>query len=403
MRFLLSSTVGADALLEANGGATALATAEANGHEEAARLIRRHLRRHPRSATIDATRYFSSSSSSSNSSNSSSSSSSRGEREGRRVRLLIPWDHPGSPPSGDQDGQATGSSTTTTTTTTNKDYNNDSSRRGDGSGGAAAAVEAEEGKSDLSFPNRPPSAEQASSSVPHSPTSHRPPTAHRQRWFHAGAGAAMVDGAFSEAFLARLTALWRSLPTAPPEKAACSERAYFCDAEGWVSAAIAEALRGSATATATATGAGGTGAASSSELSNWNSVGGCSEAMPHMRFLHYAESGGFLAPHVDLSRNHPFPLPASHTHRRAKHAKDEGGWRSTHTFLLYLTDCAGGGETALLQKLPHPDDDSSSSSSNVLAAVAPRRGRLLVFPHNCPHEGRPVVDVPKVFLRGELL
>ena len=41
------------------------------------------------------------------------------------------------------------------------------------------------------------------------------------------------------------------------------------------------------------------------------------------------------------------------------------------------------------------DDDE------VLASVSPRRGRLLVFPHVCPHEGRPVTDVPKVFLRGE--
>ena len=32
---------------------------------------------------------------------------------------------------------------------------------------------------------------------------------------------------------------------------------------------------------------------------------------------------------------------------------------------------------------------------------APRRGRVLVFPHDCPHAGRPVVDVPKLLLRGE--
>ena len=104
-----------------------------------------------------------------------------------------------------------------------------------------------------------------------------------------------------------------------------------------------------------------------------------------------------MAPHVDLSRVDPFCV----------------GRRSTHTFLLYLTDCAAGGETALLRRLPRNDDggngggqgggdNDQNDGDNLLAAVAPRRGRLLLFPHACPHEGRPVVDVPKVFLRGEL-
>ncbi len=35
--------------------------------------------------------------------------------------------------------------------------------------------------------------------------------------------------------------------------------------------------------------------------------------------------------------------------------------------------------------------------------VTPRRGRLLVFPHVCPHEGRAVLDIPKLLLRGELI
>ena len=39
----------------------------------------------------------------------------------------------------------------------------------------------------------------------------------------------------------------------------------------------------------------------------------------------------------------------------------------------------------------------------VLGAALPQRGRLVVFPHMCPHAGLPVVDVPKKFLRGELL
>jgi hypothetical protein len=38
----------------------------------------------------------------------------------------------------------------------------------------------------------------------------------------------------------------------------------------------------------------------------------------------------------------------------------------------------------------------------VMASVRPARGRLLVFPHACPHEGLAVVEVPKLLLRGEL-
>ena len=34
--------------------------------------------------------------------------------------------------------------------------------------------------------------------------------------------------------------------------------------------------------------------------------------------------------------------------------------------------------------------------------VKPLRGRLLVFPHECPHAGRPVIDTNKLVLRGEL-
>ena len=42
-----------------------------------------------------------------------------------------------------------------------------------------------------------------------------------------------------------------------------------------------------------------------------------------------------------------------------------------------------------------------SASGQVLARVEPRRGRLLVFPHACPHAGLAVIDAPKLLLRGE--
>ena len=56
-----------------------------------------------------------------------------------------------------------------------------------------------------------------------------------------------------------------------------------------------------------------------------------------------------------------------------------------------------GGETVLLQRIKRP--------SGVLASVTPRRGRLLVFPHACPHLAREVVaqGLPKLLLRGEML
>jgi nitrite reductase/ring-hydroxylating ferredoxin subunit len=38
----------------------------------------------------------------------------------------------------------------------------------------------------------------------------------------------------------------------------------------------------------------------------------------------------------------------------------------------------------------------------VIAKVAPARGRLFAFPHECPHEGRAVINAPKLLLRGEL-
>ena len=66
---------------------------------------------------------------------------------------------------------------------------------------------------------------------------------------------------------------------------------------------------------------------------------------------------------------------------------------STHTFLLYLRDCADGGETELLHTL---------ASGEVIATCAPRRGRLLLFPHACPHAGRAVRAAAKLLLRGEI-
>jgi len=215
-----------------------------------------------------------------------------------------------------------------------------------------------------------------------------------------------IDGAFSDHFLDRLRELWQSLPVCAKEaeangdavadggapsigraaqarkklqtrddrksdrsrKGGAPKRSYFCDIEGWVMGVLAAALRceyhlagdGSAKVSAPV-----------------------ETAYSHMRFLHYAEPDGCLAPHLDLSRTDAFT-----------------GLRSTHTFILYLDGAAagaepgGGGETVLLEKL--------DAASLAVATVAPARGRLFVFPHDWPHKAMPVVRPPKLLLRGEM-
>ena len=127
------------------------------------------------------------------------------------------------------------------------------------------------------------------------------------------------------------------------------------------------------------------------------------------RFLCYHEVGGDMRPHVDLFK----PLDEF----------DATGSlvKSTHTFMLHLADCHHGGETVFLSRINQAPnlngaklvtgtlgDDVGAAAvatggGGVLGAAAPRRGRLIVFPHMCPHSGLPVQDVPKLFLRGELL
>ncbi len=180
---------------------------------------------------------------------------------------------------------------------------------------------------------------------------------------HPGAGASVIDGGFPEAFLASLDRLLAAVPETPPSKPSCSARHYCFDADGRISAHLARAV-------AAFRGAG---------------APPLTRALPAMRFLYYSHAGGTLAPHTDLGRK-----------------EAESGAPSTHTFVLFLRTCAAGGATALLGRVAPPSTDDGSSS-NVLAAVAPVRGRLLVFPHACPHAGLAVVDAPKVLLRGEML
>ena len=53
---------------------------------------------------------------------------------------------------------------------------------------------------------------------------------------------------------------------------------------------------------------------------------------------------------------------------------------------------------------PSPSPNPNPGARATLARVAPRRGRLLVMPHACPHAAAPTEGSdPKVVLRGELL
>ena len=48
-------------------------------------------------------------------------------------------------------------------------------------------------------------------------------------------------------------------------------------------------------------------------------------------------------------------------------------------------------------------NEQSTTISQQCFPVQPKIGRIFFFPHGCPHEKRPTVSVPKIFLRAELI
>ena len=182
-------------------------------------------------------------------------------------------------------------------------------------------------------------------------------------------GTIVIDDGFTEMFLNRLLSYCKILPIFPPGKVSCTSRRYLYDFDESICRTIEKVLFSCG--------------AFRRDFSS-------SFTFPKFRILSYEHVDGFVPPHVDLSR----------TNRH--------GVRSTHTLILYLTDCNRGGETRLMHRLPRSGDKSSKEvelrlrSRNSSYDVEPRRGRLLLFPHLQPHEGLPTIDCPKTFLRGEM-
>lgn len=230
-------------------------------------------------------------------------------------------------------------------------------------------------------------------------------------------GAFCFDHCFSPIFLHHLLYdVFPRLPVALCEKKDrekaehCATRSFFCDLSGKVvrtlHTVICDALH-----------------AHSSALSpnhNLHNSKRRVKVFPQLRFLHYKNGGSALPPHVDLARldvtygSRPQEdIDETETHDQQQQCI------STHTLILYLSDCERGGETALLRSISKLKETTSSAGisedsdldvsttaflrSGDLARISPRVGRLLLFPHKCPHEGLAIYSSdPKVLLRGEV-
>ena len=153
------------------------------------------------------------------------------------------------------------------------------------------------------------------------------------------------------------------------------QRSYYFDAEGQIASELAAALQDAEGCT-------------------------CTEAVPQMRFLHYARAGGYLPPHTDLSRQ---DVLQNCDCTLGSHCCDmfrrdwRSGQRTSHTFILYLEGATeeGGGQTVLLEGLSGPElaqvrglskAHGCEPSAVATSKVSPVRGRLLVFPHECAHK-----------------
>jgi hypothetical protein len=207
---------------------------------------------------------------------------------------------------------------------------------------------------------------------------------------HPGAGTAIIDDSLAEIDIEALIALWRSLPVASKDKASPIDRGYYDDVDGFIGRLLSDAIiaaklpvpplkapsltprvEGVAVPimdysnepndTSNHVGA------SSVELANsdfdlvtaTNHTFTSCRALPLMRFLCYPEAGGALPVHVDLPRivkadGNATDALALHTklmmgEGESINVEKKASVKTTHSFLLYLTDCAVGGQTLLLE------------------------------------------------------
>merc|ERR1712232_866645 len=120
-------------------------------------------------------------------------------------------------------------------------------------------------------------------------------------------------------FLSKLEAICCTVPVAPRQEGRrAAERLFFCDAEGWLVAAVKAAMIDTGFKDVTVS--------------------------PWCRFLRYRNAGMLLKPHVDYQW-----LPGYISSKQLGYFPK--GADTTHSFLLYLTDCENGGETLLLEHM----------------------------------------------------
>jgi hypothetical protein len=243
----------------------------------------------------------------------------------------------------------------------------------------------------------------------------------------------------------------------------CALRYYYCDVVGTMCAALQHCIRAAFNKMAASTTKVNDNSGKSREIDDVFQASVL--VFPHMRFLHYATSGGFVEPHIDLSRTTQRRLLLQDSATPLSSSVIGSTVTSTHTFILYLNETSieaeggmqsSGGETVLLDSVHVPvfhrkikeyesfmlrevshcktaeaakmpllervdsisnDDDQDSlqspsgtetlspataaaaavvnatpplqSAGGVIATIAPKKGRLLLFPHSCPHAGLP--------------
>ena len=241
-------------------------------------------------------------------------------------------------------------------------------------------------------------------------------------------------------------------------------RRHFCDVDGWVRQGMEAALQRyaahlSSTGTERSGSGGGSmqvsvkvGALPRMRFLCYDHEGGI--MAPHVDLTKPVEQEGARHRGQTLSRG------SAATTNGSSDSTSTAGLSSTHTFILHLVSCQHGGETVMLRQLASPappdgkggiacvdggggggggaDADADGGGGGggggdadadalersgagegrvhapdsdpdpdpgpwILGSAAPARGRLVIFPHICPHAGLPTIDAPKVFLRGELI